>query len=347
MKTFVINGKFFSDRMQGIVRYGRELLGALDKNLTDGCVKLILALPQNAVDVPVYNNISVIKIGNRTGIKWEQIDLASFMRKHKEYLLINFCNTTPFFIQPGITTVHDIMYKTFPQNYITLRNKISRIWHCIQYKYIFKHERIILTVSEFSKKEIERNYPKTRGKIYVIPNGWQHVNEYKENKNWEKDYPDLKKNDYFFSLATLANNKNVKWIIEVAKRNPKFTFVIAGKIYDAKFNDIPENVKLLGFVSDEDACSLIKNCKAFIFPSIYEGFGIPPLEALALGANVISSNASCLPEVLGDSVNYFDPHNYEYNCNFDNLVTPNRNALDKYSWDKSAIQLNNILVNYI
>ena len=71
------------------------------------------------------------------------------------------------------------MYKTFPQNYITLRNKISRIWHCIQYKYIFKHERIILTVSEFSKKEIERNYPKTRGKIYVIPNGWQHVNEYK------------------------------------------------------------------------------------------------------------------------------------------------------------------------
>lgn len=337
MYTYIINGKFMSDRMQGIVRYGREMLNSLDTFLEgEENIRMKLAIPLRTTEVPQYDNIEVIRLGNREGILWEQLDLGRYIRKNRDCILINFCNVTPFFIRPGITTVHDIMYKTFPDNYTSIRNKISRLWHCLQYKYIFSHEKLILTVSNFSKKEIEKNYPKAKGKVHVIPNGWQHVLNYSESNDWKEKYPFLKAKEYYFSLATLAPNKNVRWTIEVAKRNPESLFAIGGKVYGSQYEKLPDNLHLLGFVSDADSCSLIKNCKAFLYPSIYEGFGIPPLEALALGAVVASSNATSLPEVLGNSAYYFDPKNYDINLNDIFKASRDKRALEKYGWDKSA-----------
>lgn len=348
MNTFVVNGKFMADRMQGIVRYGRELLKSLDKILSNN-ITVILAIPLNAKNVPEYKNIKIVKIGRKTGIKWELIDYAIYLRKNNEFIPVNLCNVCPFFVQPGITVVHDIMYKTFPDNYRTFRNKISRLWHCIQYKYIFCHEIKIITVSNFSKLEINRVYPETKNKISVIPNGWEHVLEYKENNTWYKKYPELKNKSYFFSLSTIAKNKNIKWIIEVARNTPNSIFAIGGKIYGEDLDNLPTNVKLLGFISDEDACSLIKNCKAFLFPSLYEGFGIPPLEALALGAKVISSNRASMPEILENSVYYIDPTNYD--VNLDEILTLKVDDKDKilntYSFNNSAILLKKILEDII
>lgn len=346
MQTFVVNGKFMADRMQGIVRYGREILNCLDVILPEN-VHVILAIPHNAEEIPNYKNIEIITLGTKSGISWEQFELGSYMRKHKSYTLINFCNVAPFFIQPGITVVHDIMYKTFPDNYKSLRNRLSRVWHCIQYDYIFKHEKQIITVSEFSKNEIIKSYPTVKNKIVVIPNGWQHVLKYTENPDWHKKYPYLKEGGFFFSLATLAKNKNGKWIIEVAKKNPEYMFAMGGKIYEEDLKELPQNVKLLGFVSDGDACSLMKNCKAFLFPSLYEGFGIPPLEALAQGTDVISSNTSSMPEVLGKSVYYIDP--YDYDVNIDKLlktsIESKEKALSRYGWDKSSRLLADMMKN--
>ena len=127
-----------------------------------------------------------------------------------------------------------------------------------------------------------------------------------------------------------------------AKCNPGCIYAIAGKYYETDKLEIPENVHMLGFVSDEDACALIKNCRAFIHPSLYEGFGLPPLEALALGAEVIASNVTSLPEVLGDSVHYIEPLHYTVNLN--SLLIQKINVpetiLLKYSWDDSAKRIN-------
>ena len=104
---------------------------------------------------------------------------------------------------------------------------------------------------------------------------------------------------------------------------------------------------MLGFISDEDACALIKNCRTFIHPSLYEGFGIPPLEALALGVDVICSNSTAMPEVLGKSVHYIN--SLDWNVNLEELlmqpVEHRERVLERFSWKKSAEVLLNFMRN--
>lgn len=344
MKSVIINGRFMEERMQGIVRYARELTKALDPIITDE-LNITLLIPPDAHDVPEYENIKVMQIGTCGGIRWEQTALRKYLKSHPDTFCLNLCNVTPLLVQPGITAVHDIMYKVRPDYYTSLRNRISRLWHCLQYAYIAKHERKIITVSNFSKTEIEKTYPAVNGKVEVIPDAWQHVKEYIESSDWQERFPFLKDKQFFFSLATLSKNKNGRWIMEAAKKNPDAVFAVGGKHYETEYTELPTNVHMLGFVSDEDACALMKHCKAFIFPSLYEGFGLPPLEALALGAEVISSNTTSLPEVLGSSVHYIDPNNTD--VIIDNLLTEkvgDRNAtLAQYEWSASARKLYEML----
>lgn len=340
-KSYVINGKFAAERMQGIVRYAWELVKAMD-GLLDDDMDVSLLLPPNAGDVPAFQRIRVESFGTRSGLIWEQTDLRRYLKMHPESMCLNLCNIAPLFVRPGITTIHDIMYKVNPDHYTTLRNRLSRFWHMFQYRYIAEHEKLIPTVSEFSKNEIERYYPKSCGKIHVIPNSWQHVLSYHPSTDWQERYPFLEPGQFFFSLATRAKNKNGKWIIENARRYPENVYAIGGKYYEDDEADIPDNVHLLGFISDEDACALMQNCRAFIFPSLYEGFGLPPLEALALGAKVISSDAASLPEVLGGgSVSFFSPS--DYSCDLKEMLAHQSGSaqaiLERYSWVGSAEKL--------
>ena len=337
MASFVINGKFMADAQMGIVRYGREMVKAMDGLVTPND-DVMLLLPPNAKDVPQLNNIRAIAYGKYTGIKWEQLSLRHFLGRHPKAMCVNFCNVAPFFVRPGLTVIHDIMYKVNPSHYTTVRNRLSRYWHMLQYRYLTSHEKRIVTDSEYSRQEIEKNYINTRGKTRVIPCAWQHVKEYVASEDWQSRYSFLQPDHYFFSLATLAKNKNGHWLIEAAKRNPDCSFAIAGRYYETEATTIPDNVHMLGFVSDADACSLIRNCSAFIYPSLYEGFGLPPLEALALGAKVIASNVTSLPEVLGASVHYLSPTDPNINiaATLQQSISPPDEALDRFSWQKSA-----------
>ena len=126
-----------------------------------------------------------------------------------------------------------------------------------------------------------------------------------------------------------------------SKKNPNEVFAVAGNIvsYGDDYKDRNlKNVELLGFVSDEEVKALMKNCKAFIFPSKFEGFGIPPLEALSVGAKIIVSNASCLPEIYGNAAVYIDP--YDTNVNLNELLSKTtsgeKEVLEKYSFKHSA-----------
>lgn len=335
-KRYVINGLFLTQQITGIQRYAREICNRLDELVKGKNLSILVPSFMKLKDCQ-YKNIKVVYYGKHRGIAWEQIDLSRYVRKHR-LICINFCNSLPIGVKSGITVIHDIMFKLYPSYFTTVRNKASRIWHTFLADYAVRHEKWIVTPSNFSKKEIEKVYPNAAGKVIVISNGWQHVEKFKENRKWHEVYPWLISGEYYFSLSTRARNKNGKWIYKAAEKNPDYVFAVAGRNYDDNVEEIPENLYLLGYISDEDVCSLIKNCKAFIFPSLYEGFGIPPLEALALGAEVVVSNASSLPEIFEQSVHYVNPYNS--NIDLENLLKEEIKeaelVLKKYNWDVSA-----------
>lgn len=136
-----------------------------------------------------------------------------------------------------------------------------------------------------------------------------------------------------------------------ARQNPQYQFICTGANDVAGYSgDIeekaPTNVIFTGYLNDEKVKALMENCRAFIQPSLSEGFGIPPLEAMSCGAELIVSNVTSLPEVYGEYAHYIDPTLYE-NIDIDKiLATPVGNPqelLDKYSWKKSAEKLQWIL----
>ncbi len=154
-------------------------------------------------------------------------------------------------------------------------------------------------------------------------------------------------NGFYFTLGSLSKRKNLKWILDYAKKNPDDLFAISGKpLNDLIPNELDQlkelkNIIFLGYLTDGQVKTLMSKCKAFIFPSYYEGFGIPPLEALSVGAKIIVSKAACLPEIYGNTAHYIDPNNPDVNLNqlLEQPVESPERILEKYTYDNAAEQL--------
>ena len=154
--------------------------------------------------------------------------------------------------------------------------------------------------------------------------------------------------------------KNQRGAIEAHQllliKYPNLRLVLVGKRDDnshsvekwVQYNDY-KNVDFFGFASDEELAWLYENCAAYVFPTFMEGFGLPPLEAMRHGAPVVSSNATCLPEVLGDGALYFNPHKpYEIAREVESILTDDKlrkslikkgsSQVEKYSWERMARQ---------
>ena len=230
-------------------------------------------------------------------------------------------NVTIFFnyiIPPGvcgkkIAVIHDMAYKAYPE---TVRVKTRKFLEFSLAKTCKRADKII-TISEFSKSEIMKYLQVKEEKIEVIPLGVD--TKYYHNNYSETEVEKIKKkyninNEYFLYLGTIEPRKNIERLIraygELCKEKkdiPKL--VLAGKkgwLYDEIFStvktlNLQDAIEFLGYVDIKDAPLLIKGATAFVFPSLYEGFGLPPLEAMACGTPVIVSNVASLPEVVGDA----------------------------------------------
>ena len=281
---------------------------------------------QERVNIPKLYNIPIIKYGRVKGSLWEQVYFFYYTFRHN-LLSLNLCSVMPV-LKPGIICIHDLSYKVNPQYFKTVYSFISMLWHRVLFRFAWWFSPFILTVSEFSKQQMIDCYKVDADKIVVVGNGWEHFTRIKEDETIKERKPNLFSKPYFFSLGSLAPNKNIDWVLKIAQNHPQYIFNIAGrnglKEYGLNYNeeDFP-NVNFLGYITDGEIKYLMANCKAFIFPSFFEGFGIPPLEALSVGAKIIVSNTSCLPEIFGDSAYYIDPHNY--NINLDSLLNTSVN----------------------
>jgi len=341
MSKFLVNGKFLAQRTTGVQRVARELLNALDQISSEG--DFLLVAPANAIDIPKFQNIKVLQTNTPASIFFDQIKIPLLSVKMKIPAL-HLCHTGPF-LKPDYVMIHDANVEKNPQWF----TKRIVVWYKLIHWVCAKRAKKIFTVSDFSKNELAAVYKIPQSKIVNIGNGWQHVEKNKANECAAAKY-NLENKNFFFSLGTKAPHKNLKWIYEYATKHPSETFAISGSSYGRIFGKIdmfiPSNVRFLGYLNDSDVRSLMQDCKAFLFPSFYEGFGIPPLEALSAGCPVVVSDIPVMREIFGESVHYIDPNNTEIDLNtiLKKTVATAIPVLEKYSWEKSAVKLRECLL---
>lgn len=333
-RKIVIDGSCIKDeKFNGAQRYAMEILIYLDKLVPSERYEILIK-PEYK-NLIVLNNIKKVEMHAKNKLQWI-IKVFFYLRKNKAFY-IHFANGLTFW-RDSIITLHDIyaFYDVYNNTWINnLKKKCKAIIDVL----VAKH---IVTVSEFSKQTMIDKLPINKQKISVIYNGWQHLESIEADETILKKV-NLAPQSYYFFLGRLVNNKNIKWIYNVADRNPDNCFVIAGALYDEIFDFYKgkyENIIYTGYVNDNEMKALYKNCKAFLFPSIMEGFGIPPMEALFNGVPIIISNTSSLPEIYEDCAHYIDPYKYDYSLDelLKEPVASSDKVLNKFSWEKSAKQ---------
>ena len=335
MIKIIINGRFLSQQITGVQRVAHELVRELDNLVKKEKIEVVVLAPKNIIFENLYKNIKIKKVGILKGHLWEQLELPFYTLKVKG-ILLNLCNTAPI-INTGIVDIHDISFRVNPQFFSKKFSWYYRILIWI----LVKTSKKILTVSEFSKQEIIKYYKVPKEKIEVIYNSWEHILRGNEDFSILQRL-NLKNKSFYLAVSSINPNKNFKYIIELAKLYPEKQFVIAGKKNIKVFGKLGiedlKNLVWCGYVTDEELKALYMTCKGFIYPSFYEGFGLPPLEAMGCGCEEIYvSNTSCLPEIFGESVVYLNSYKVEKVLK-DNLSLNNR-VLDKYNWELSAEKL--------
>jgi glycosyltransferase involved in cell wall biosynthesis len=276
----------------------------------------------------------------------------------------------PFFdlkVQKRIVTIHDIFHIAF-LNTLTLPQKI---YAKIMMKTAIDKSDIIFTVSEFTKSEILKYYSCKNHKIYIIPNAvdfniFKMINNESLLKKINRKYY-LPKNFILF-VGNVKPHKNLKNLLLAYLKlgSSDFQLVIVGKkegfitgddtiselLRESEF--IRKNVFFTGYVSDEDLVCIYNLASLFVFPSLYEGFGIPPLEAMACGCPCVVSNAASLPEVCGNAAYYVNPYDINDIANgiekvlADDklryeLVRKGFENVKRFSWESSAQKVIEIL----
>jgi len=265
-----------------------------------------------------------------------------------------------------VATVHDMVYKAFPE---TVRARTKYMLDS-GLKKSMERADIIVTDSEFSKSEIIRYFPKHQDKIRVVPCGTD-LSRFRPSSNSER-IAKVKKNlsidgDYFLYLGTIEPRKNLERLItaysifaERLKENPPKLVLAGGKgwLYDSIFQKVKdlklqEKVIFTKYVPSSYMKYLMSGAIAFVFPSIYEGFGMPPLEAMACGTPVLVSNRASLPEVTGDCAVICDAFSPEdmaeglfslySDCNLrKDLRKRGLERAEMFTWEKSAEKLYNV-----
>lgn len=348
MKQIVINARFLTQPITGVQRYAIEISKQLKK--IDPTINFVA--PSNIININIANELEVIITGKLKGHLWDQIELPKYLAQNKYPLLLNLANTAPLWYKNKVSTILDLSFIHNPKWF----SKLFSITYGFMVPKIVYSSLHIFSDSKYVKDDISTHFNISSDKItYGYGDA---ANIFKNTmQNNEKH-----KNAYILAVGSLDPRKNLLGLIKAyntLKTDVKLYIVGSkNKIFknDSYDKYINENHKIIftGYINDNELCELYKHAKVFVYPSYYEGFGIPPLEAQACGCPVIVSNVTSLPEVYEDSAIYCNPYDSDDIAGKIRMVlsdiklqkylkTKGLNNVKRFSWEKTAIQFYEVL----
>jgi glycosyltransferase involved in cell wall biosynthesis len=387
-----IDARFYGPLGKGLGRYIQEVTDNILE--MDKENQYIIFLNKDNYDELSANKKNVEKV--LVDVRWytlkEQL-IMPFLIWKKKLDLIHFPHfNVPIFVPTKfVVTIHDLILTKFPTPRATTLGPVLYKLKNAAYKIIIhaaiKRAKKIFAVSEFTKKDIIEQFRAPSDKIKVTYEGVAdtikeekrrdfHTNEfYSDDRKTLLSYNIKKK--FFLYVGNAYPHKNLERLLEVFSRFRRqysnIQLILVGKddyFYKrlkekAKKNDLwmekegSNPVVFAGYVKDEDLRVLYRNALAYVFPSCYEGFGLPPLEAMANNCLVLSSNRASMPEVLGEAAIYFDPEKEEdiidklkqaIHLDIDTAKELKRRGAEqvkKYSWQKCAQNTHEIYMNIL
>jgi glycosyltransferase involved in cell wall biosynthesis len=340
----------------GVERYARNLLlSVVDADTRDefvlfGC---------GDIPAPVPNRSSVSYMGScawkSAALRqaWEQVALPRLARKSKIDLLINPINMAPVRFDRNVMVIHDLAFLEHPEWF---SGSFGRLYRTLIPK-AAERALAVVTISEFSKKKIVDLLGVPATKVHVVYQGIDPTFEPVEHHEVDRILAKFSiTKPYILFVGSISPRKNLQTTIAAfAKARKKlpadYTLAVVGaNSFQFPETDVPldtEGVKAVGYAYDFDLPGLYTGADLLVYPSLYEGFGLPPLEAMACGTPVIASNCSSIPEAVGDAALMVDPLDAEALsheiCRV--LTYPGLSAdlrawgferVKQFSWDKTA-----------
>lgn len=296
-----INGRFLTQPVAGVQRWAIQVTKAIDDLIDSGEYaaldgKIEILAPSSARDFPL-RHIPVRRCGIGTGYFWEQIELPFYARRH---LLVSCCSVGPVLPRNQVAVIHDATVRARPANFAPS----FRLVYNVLIPLLLRRAAGLATVSEFSRGEIGKWYKVDVSRMKVTYVGADHILRSPADDTII-DRLGLAGRKFFLGVG-VSVNKNNETVAAALRRAdlPDAVLVVTGQPYGwitAKGgHQAPEGVVPAGYVSDAELRSLYEHALAMVSPSRYEGFGLPPVEAMLCGCPAIVSNSSAMPEICGN-----------------------------------------------
>lgn len=317
MHKIWINGRFLTQNITGVQRYAIEVVCALDA-LSDSerGFSCELVIPKNAVIKTKIElkRVRVIRRGYFGGHFWEQFFLPiTFFLSRDVAILLNLANTGPLLTKRQIVVIHDVAYfhnpRWFSWRFSFLYRKIIPL--------LAKRCRKILTDSSFSKNEILRYIPGVDTKVSVVFPGGVSTSAFKVASGIANK---VEAGRYVLAVSSIDPRKNFERLIKafVKLKDIDVNLLIVGapnKVFGGQdlkaLISADSRIRFLGHLSDSALYDIYRNAQLFVYPSLYEGFGLPPLEAMSFGCPVLTSNLASIPEACSDGAYYVNPYDVD------------------------------------
>ena len=379
-----IDARLYGTKHRGIGRYSQKLIEFLER--IDQENQYVIFMQKDSIDEyqPQNKNFKKVLADYRVYSWQEQLILPWRLYWHNlDVVHFTHFNVSFLYQKKRIITIHDLIISHYPTSRATtlppILYKLKLFFYNLLVGLAAKSAQKIIAVSRYTKEDITKTLKVDEKKIAVIYEG--------------VDFPEVKSGDadkllqdlgitkkFFLYVGAAYPHKNLEKLVlafqKFYRERQDCQLVLVGKInffYERlkKFinkgerlannssvdKNVAQDIILTDYLSDEKLVSLYQKAQAYVFPSLIEGFGLPPLEAQQYGLAVISSQNTCLPEILGDSALYFDPQNTdEIKENMiiilknesikQDLIAKGYENLKKYSWQAAANQTHDIYLEF-